>query len=84
MVSYVRARAEGLRIECKVGLLQRPERVVITAVVAMVSGCTGQLWWLAAGMIVIAVLANLTAIWRIVHCYRQLSRKDSLSKSAND
>ena len=84
MVSYVRARAEGLRIECKVGLLQRPERVVITAVVAMVSGCTGQLWWLGAGMIVIAVLANLTAIWRIVHCYRQLSRKDALSKSAND
>ena len=84
MVSYVRARAEGLRIECKVGLLQRPERVVITAVVAMVSGCTGQLWWLAAGMVVIAVLANLTAIWRIVHCYRQLSRKDASSKSAND
>lgn len=84
MVSYVRARAEGLRIECKVGLLQRPERVVITAVVAMVSGCTGQLWWLAAGMVVIAVLANLTAIWRIVHCYRQLSRKDAASKSAND
>mgnify|MGYP000336837431 FL=1 len=29
MVSYVRARAEGLGIECKVGLMQRPERVVV-------------------------------------------------------
>ena len=32
MVSYVRARAEGLDIECKVGLMQRPERVVVTSV----------------------------------------------------
>lgn len=30
MVSYVRARAEGLGVECKIGFLQRPERVVIT------------------------------------------------------
>lgn len=31
MVSYVRARAEGLGLECKVGFMQRPERVVLTA-----------------------------------------------------
>ena len=30
MVSYVRARAEGLGLECKVGFMQRPERVVLT------------------------------------------------------
>lgn len=72
MVSYVRARAEGLGIECKVGLLQRPERVVITALVAIVSGVTANLWWMAGGMLVIAVLANLTACWRILHCYKVL------------
>ena len=72
MVSYVRARAEGLGIECKVGLLQRPERVVITALSAIVSGLTANLWWMAIGMWVIAVLANLTACWRILHCYRTL------------
>ena len=76
MVSYVRARAEGLGIECKVGLLQRPERVVITAVVAIVSGCTANLWWMAAGMWVIAVLANLTACWRVAHCRRELDKRD--------
>lgn len=70
MVSYVRARAEGLGIECKVGLMQRPERVVVTAVTAMLTGITGEIWWLAGGMILIAVLANLTAFWRIAHCYR--------------
>lgn len=70
MVSYVRARAEGLNIECKVGLMQRPERVVVTAVTAMLTGITGNIWWLAGGMILIAVLANVTAFWRIIHCYR--------------
>ncbi len=75
MVSYVRARAEGLQIECKVGIMQRPERVVLTAVGAILTGFTGNAWWLAAMMIVIAVLANITAFWRIAHCYKELKRK---------
>ena len=70
MVSYVRARAEGLDIDCKVGLMQRPERVVVTAATAIISGLTCNLWWLAGGMILIAVLANITAFWRIAHCYK--------------
>lgn len=73
MVSYVRARAEGLGIECKVGFMQRPERVVVTAVTAIITGLTHELWWMAGGMILIAVLANITAFWRIAHCYRKLS-----------
>lgn len=76
MVSYVRARAEGLGIECKVGLMQRPERVVVTAVTAMLTGVTGSLWWLAGGMIVIAVLANITAFWRVGYCYKKLNERD--------
>lgn len=75
MVSYVRARAEGLQIECKVGLMQRPERVVVTALCAIVSGFASNLWWLAGGMIAIAVLANITAFWRIWHCYKVLNEK---------
>ena len=74
MVSYVRARAEGLDIECKVGLMQRPERVVVTAVTAMLTGITGNMWWLAGGMILIAVLANITAFWRIWHCYSVMQK----------
>jgi len=38
MVSYTRARAEGLGIECKDGLMQRPERVIITGVSALACG----------------------------------------------
>jgi CDP-diacylglycerol---glycerol-3-phosphate 3-phosphatidyltransferase len=40
MVSYVRARAEGLGVECKGGLMQRPERVVTIGLCAVVCGVT--------------------------------------------
>ena len=40
MVSYTRARAEGLGIECKDGLMQRPERVITIGVTAMACGIT--------------------------------------------
>jgi len=77
MVSYVRARAEALDIECKVGIMQRPERVVVLAVGALASGLTANLLWLALGIGVIALLANITAFWRIGHCYKELKKKDA-------
>lgn len=75
MVSYVRARAEGLDIECKVGLMQRPERVVLTALGALFCGVCDNVWVLVVPMIIIAVLANMTALWRVGHCYNVLSRR---------
>ncbi len=41
MVSYTRARAEGLGIECKDGLMQRPERIILIGVSAIACGMTG-------------------------------------------
>ncbi len=63
MVSYTKARAEGLGIECKVGLLARPERVVLLAI-GLLSGAS--IWILA----ILAVFSNLTAIERIVAVWR--------------
>lgn len=77
MVSYVRARAEGLDIECKVGFMQRPERVVVTAVGAIFCGIFDNMWILAVPMIVIAILANITAFWRIAHCYNVMTKKEN-------
>lgn len=75
MVSYVRARAEGLDIECKVGLMQRPERVVLTAFGAIMCGIMGEVMWLTVPIAIIAVLANITAFWRVGHCYNALKGK---------
>jgi CDP-diacylglycerol--glycerol-3-phosphate 3-phosphatidyltransferase len=63
MVSYTKARAEGLGLECKTGLLARPERVVVLAI-GLLTGTS--IWALA----VLAVLANVTAIERIVYVWR--------------
>ncbi|MBN2410510.1 CDP-alcohol phosphatidyltransferase family protein [candidate division KSB1 bacterium] len=65
MVSYVRARAEGLGFECKVGLMQRPERIVLIGVCALISEFA-----LILAIFVIAVFANLTAIQRLHYIWQ--------------
>jgi phosphatidylglycerophosphate synthase len=68
ITSYARARAEGLGIECNVGVLERPERVVIISL-----GCiTGLLF---PAMIIICVLGHITVIQRIHHVYKQLHKE---------
>ncbi|MBN1781772.1 CDP-alcohol phosphatidyltransferase family protein [bacterium] len=62
MVSYVRARAEGLGFECKVGMMQRVERIVLLAFGALTFRIV-----LVAAIWIIAILSNITAIHRIVH-----------------
>ncbi|MBV8086416.1 MAG: CDP-alcohol phosphatidyltransferase family protein [Chloroflexi bacterium] len=64
MVSYTRARAEGLGFECKEGLYARPERVM-TLVVGLL--LYPWLFWFVVGL---AVLSNLTALQRIAHVWR--------------
>ena len=75
MVSYVRARGEGLGIDVKVGFMQRPERVVVSAVGMILCWVCNSLWALAIPLMLIALLANITAFWRIAHCYKQLKNK---------
>jgi len=64
MVSYTRARAEALGIECKVGFFQRPERVVSLGLGALIGVVALEIaFW------ILAILANYTAVQRIVHVY---------------
>lgn len=83
MVSYVRARAEGVGLECKVGFMQRPERVVVTSLGCLACGLIG-LWSpnttlpitvLIIAMAVIAVFANITAFARVGVCRAGLKGK---------
>ena len=63
MVSYARARAEGLGIDCKEGFFQRTERIVVL-IVGLIFG------WLLPVLWILAIGTNLTAIQRIVDVYR--------------
>jgi CDP-diacylglycerol--glycerol-3-phosphate 3-phosphatidyltransferase len=65
MVSYARARAESLIPLCKVGFMERPERIVLIIIGAMFNRMGPVLW-------VIAVLGTITVIHRIVHTYQVL------------
>lgn len=65
MVSYVRARAEGLGIPCSIGFVQRPERVIL-----MVLGCFLPYPTLVYVIYFLAVASNLTVIQRIYHVYK--------------
>ena len=67
MVSYSRARAENVIPSCKVGFLERPERVVLIIIGALFDRMAPVLW-------LIAVLSNVTVIHRIIHT-RQEARK---------
>jgi len=75
MVSYTRARAEALGVECKVGLATRPVRVVILAIgLVFAKGASlGNFELLAPAVYVLAALTAVTTIQRILHVRRQLN-----------
>ena len=70
MVSYTRARAEALGIDCKVGLMQRGERVLMIGLAALIFGGSDSGLALRIVIIAVAILANLTAFHRIIWVYQ--------------
>jgi CDP-diacylglycerol---glycerol-3-phosphate 3-phosphatidyltransferase len=75
MVSYTRARAEALGVECKVGIASRAVRVVILSIgLVFAKGAgIGDFELLAPAVYVLAVLSLITMLQRIFHVRRQLS-----------
>ena len=67
MISYARTRAENIIPTCKVGFLERPERVVLLIIGALFDRMAPVLW-------VIAVLGNLTVIHRMIFTYQESKR----------
>ena len=67
MISYARARAESLIPSCKVGFLERPERIVLIIIGALWDRMAPVLW-------IIAVLSNITVVHRIYHTWRYMQK----------
>jgi CDP-diacylglycerol--glycerol-3-phosphate 3-phosphatidyltransferase len=76
MVSYTRARAEALGVECKVGIADRPVRVVILSIGLVLATGAGLLdvELLAPAVYVLAALSVVTVVQRIWHVRGELSR----------
>jgi CDP-diacylglycerol--glycerol-3-phosphate 3-phosphatidyltransferase len=67
MISYTRSRAENTIPKCKVGFLERPERIVLLIIAALFNRVPAVLW-------VIAVLGNITVIHRMIFTYQETKR----------
>lgn len=70
MVSYARARAESLIGTCRVGFMERPERLVLLIIGALFNVMAPVLW-------VIAVLSTITVIHRITHTWRRTQEMEA-------
>lgn len=67
LVSYTKARAQGLGVSCDIGLMERPERMILLIAGALTGLMAPALWGLAA-------LSLLTAGQRVLHVRRELTR----------
>src|ERR1700756_1692522 len=70
MVSYTRARAESLIGSCRVGFMERPERLVLIIIGALTNRMAPVLW-------VIAVLSTITVIHRMYYTWQQTQKMES-------
>ena len=82
LTSYTRARAGALKIDCKVGMMQRPERVTYIAAAAIFDGIIGKLFSVEHFLVIaviffVAALSNLTVIQRVLHVKRELEKKET-------
>jgi len=75
LVSYTRARAENTIRKCKIGFLERPERVVLIILGALFNRMAQVLW-------VTAVLSNITVIQRIVYTWQETKRIKEVEREA--
>ncbi len=77
LVSYTRARAESLGIDAKVGVMQRPERIVLLSAPQALFGLFWNGWVLMGIIILLSVTSWITAVQRIAFVYRATKHLDA-------
>jgi CDP-diacylglycerol--glycerol-3-phosphate 3-phosphatidyltransferase len=77
LTSYTRARAEALGLDAKVGLLQRPERVVLMAAPQALFGLFFNGWPLAIIIVVLTVTAWITVVQRVAYVHTATTRAEA-------
>ena len=77
LVSYTRARAESLGIDAKVGVMQRPERIVLLSAPQALFGLFWNGWVLIGIILLLTVTAWITAVQRITFVHRNTRHADN-------
>lgn len=76
LISYVKARAEGLGLECNVGVLARPLRMLLLGVPLFIYGFTGNIWVFRGSLYLVLLLGLETLIHRVAVVYVHARKKD--------
>lgn len=76
LVSYMRARAEGLGLDCKVGIAQRAERILLLALATIIFGSGPRGIVLTVVVMILTALSLVTVAQRFVHVHRLASSAD--------
>ncbi|MBN1232328.1 MAG: CDP-alcohol phosphatidyltransferase family protein [Candidatus Coatesbacteria bacterium] len=82
MISYIKARGEGLGFNCTVGIMTRPERVVVLLTILILNSLHPQI--ISIGIWFVAIASNITAIHRLLYLRKQdkINTKDDKENSA--
>jgi phosphatidylglycerophosphate synthase len=72
LISYARARAEGLGESCYTGIMERPERLILLIFATLTGWVVPVLW-------IMIVLTHVTAAQRIFHVWKALSRNKKIT-----
>jgi CDP-diacylglycerol--glycerol-3-phosphate 3-phosphatidyltransferase len=76
VVSYARARAEGLGLDCKVGIAQRAERILLLGIPPLLFGAGPGSIYLQVIVVLLTVLALITVVQRIVYVHGAANAAD--------
>jgi phosphatidylglycerophosphate synthase len=92
LVSYTKARGESVGIECKIGAMQRPERIVCLGVAAVLTPIMDVIltrWWahpwpilVIVALVFIAIMTNVTAVQRMIYIMNALDTADKREKES--
>ena len=76
LVSYARARAEGLGLDCKVGIAQRAERILLVGFASLLAGAGPHALLLESIVALLALASFITVVQRFVYVYQHAGRVD--------
>jgi CDP-diacylglycerol--glycerol-3-phosphate 3-phosphatidyltransferase len=82
LVSYARARAEGLGLDATIGIAERGERLIVSLVAIGLAGL-GVPYVLAAGLWLLSAASLITVVQRYVHVRRQLEAGDEAGEKVS-
>jgi hypothetical protein len=76
LVSYARARAEGLGLDCKVGIAQRAERILGLGLASLIFGAGRHALLLESIVGLLAIASTITVVQRFVYVHRHAGKVD--------